>query len=289
MAGSSAHKFGQIIGNLVESILLPELEAFCRTRNLYLDYQEKDRKARKGRKVTWKDKYGNTHDLDFVVEKDGSDTALGRPIAFIEVAWRRYTKHSRNKVQEIQGAILPLAEKYEKDSPFLGVVLAGEFTKTSITQLSSQGFQVLYLPYEMIMASFKAESVDVRFDEDTLDELFSETCEAIKNLPTYSMNRIKNEMLRLNRASISEFFKALDNRLGRRITRITVIPLYGELCEFPTIKDAIYFLNSRNAKSGSKKFRKFEIQIVFSNGDNACANFESKEKILEFLDFMSKQ
>src|SRR3972149_4853370 len=118
MAESPAHKFGQVIGGVLESGIRPQLEEFCHQQGLYLDHQHKDRPARRGRKVTWADDYGNAHDLDFVIEREGTDQTIGQPVAFIEVAWRRYTKHSRNKAQEIQGAILPLAEKYRWNNPF---------------------------------------------------------------------------------------------------------------------------------------------------------------------------
>lgn len=114
MAQSPSHKFGQIVGNLLEDILTPVLQKFCHERGLYLDIKGPRPGVRKGRKVTWQDKYGNLHDLDFVIEKDGSPGKRGRPVAFIEAAWRRYTKHSRNKAQEIQGAIL-----LRKDHPAL--------------------------------------------------------------------------------------------------------------------------------------------------------------------------
>lgn len=120
MAQSPAHRFGQLIGELLESVVLPQLDEFCRNEGLYLDSQVRMRPARRGKKVNWEDQYGNVHDLDFVIERDGSDHEIGRPIAFIESAWRRYTKHSRNKAQEIQGAILPLAEKYNWNNPFFG-------------------------------------------------------------------------------------------------------------------------------------------------------------------------
>jgi hypothetical protein len=55
--------------------------------------------------------------LDFVLEKDGSVVTRGTPIAFIETAWRRYAKHSRNKAQEIQGAIIPLLETHRNYAP----------------------------------------------------------------------------------------------------------------------------------------------------------------------------
>jgi len=112
MAQSPAHQFGQFIGNMIEGIVRPILEDFCQSHDLYLDYQGKKRSLRQGKEVRWEDRFGNVHDLDYVIERGGSDQIIGDPIAFVEVAWRRYTKHSRNKAQEIQGAIRPLAERY---------------------------------------------------------------------------------------------------------------------------------------------------------------------------------
>ena len=143
MAESPSHKFGQIIGNLIEALIEPFLSDFAKENHLYLDHQKNPRKSRKGKKVTWEDPYGNVHDLDYVLERNGTDTITGTPVAFIEVAWRRYTKHSRNKAQEIQGAILPLAERFQWSNPFLGAVLSGVFTEGSLEQLRSLGFQVL--------------------------------------------------------------------------------------------------------------------------------------------------
>ena len=54
---------------------------------------------------------------DYVLERGGTDTVRGLPAAFIETAWRRYTKHSRNKAQEIQGAVLALAHAKRLPAP----------------------------------------------------------------------------------------------------------------------------------------------------------------------------
>ena len=127
-------------------------------------------KARgKKHKVAWIDGKGNTHDLDYVFETAGDADHIGTPRAFIEIAWRRYTKHSRNKAQEIQGAILPLAERYSDAHPFLGVVLGGVFTEGSLNQLRSHGFTVLYFPYKSVIGAFAFAGIDAAFDEDTPD------------------------------------------------------------------------------------------------------------------------
>ena len=138
MAESPAHQFGQVIGDVLEAAVEPLLSNIARKHNLYLDKKGR-RPARSGIKVRWADQFGNTHDLDFVLERDGSKTNIGSPVAFIETAWCRYTKHSKNKAQEIQGAVMPLVAMYPHAAPFLGVVLAGVFTEAARNQVSVHG------------------------------------------------------------------------------------------------------------------------------------------------------
>jgi hypothetical protein len=289
MAESPAHKFGQVIGELLESVLRPQLEEFCQQQGLYLDHQQKERPARTGRKVTWADDYGNTHDLDFVIERDGTAQTIGRPVAFIEVAWRRYTKHSRNKAQEIQGAILPLAEKFRWNNPFLGTVLAGVFTENSLEQLRSMGFHVLYFPYNTLVAAFLSEHIDIHFDENTPDEVFRNTVDTIESTSPARLTRIRENLIQANQSEIQDFFEELVRRLGRHASRVIVIPLYGRRNEFATIEDAIRFLNQHQIYEGSGEFRKYEIQVEFSNGDKVQASLEAKERVKDFLDFVSRQ
>lgn len=289
MAKSSAHKFGQLIGDIIESILLPHLEKFCVENELYLDYQGKTRSARNGKTVAWTDGYGNKHDLDFVLERNGSDIKIGDPVAFIECAWRRYTKHSRNKAQEIQGAILPLFDKYRWTNPFLGVILAGFFTEGSLDQLNSLGFNVLYFPYKTIVEAFQSESINIAFYEETPDSSFEETNRRIQILSIEELNRIKELILKKNQKGIEEFFSSLKSKTQRYVTRVQIIPLYGRTNEFKSIEDAIIFLESHSIYEGSGEFRKYELRVDFSNGDTISASFELQEKVEEFLLFISNQ
>ncbi len=164
MAESLSHKFGQIVGDLLELAIEPHLRKFAKQNKLFLD-KKGIRLTRKGKKLSWTDGKENVHDLDFVLERSGTNETLGVPVAFIETAWRRYTKHSRNKAQEIQGAILPLAEKYKNSSPFLGVVLAGEFTSGALKQLKSSGFWVLYFSYDTVINAFRKFKINADFDQ----------------------------------------------------------------------------------------------------------------------------
>jgi len=289
MAKSPSHKFGQLIGSLLEELIAPFLTAFASRNGLYLDYQKNSRTARKGKKVTWEDPYGNVHDLDYVLERDGTDAALGIPVAFIEVAWRRYTKHSRNKAQEIQGAILPLAEKYQWSNPFLGAVLAGVFTEGSLEQLRSLGFHVLYFPYGTIVAAFASSNIDIDFDESTPDTVFRNCVQQIEEAPISAMQRVKDHLGNANKAEIDKFVASLKERFDRMVEKIIVIPLYGSSNEFATIDDALRFLEGHSVYEGCGDFRKYEVFISFTNGDRVEGSFKDKTKVRNFLQFIAEQ
>ncbi|MDP2839111.1 MAG: hypothetical protein Q8O11_03565 [Syntrophales bacterium] len=289
MAESPSHRFGQIIGNLLEAVIEPFLADFATRKRLYLDYQNNPRKARKGKKVTWEDPYGNVHDLDYVLERNGTDESTGTPVAFIEVAWRRYTKHSRNKAQEIQGAILPLAEKYQWSSPFLGAVLAGVFTEGSLAQLRSLGFNILYFPYDTLVAAFAQEGIHIAFDETTPDDDFHRCVKTIESATKSKMERIKDQLISANQRQMDEFMSSLAQRLERMIEKVVVIPLYGRSSEFGTIADAIKFLDQHRIYERSGEFRRYEVLVTFTNGDRVEGSFKDKVKVREFLQFIEKQ
>jgi len=287
MAQSPAHKFGQIIGNLLEDTMKPVLQDFCSQRGLYLDAKGMRPGVRKGRKVTWKDRYGNSHDLDFVIEKDGSDDRKGRPVAFIEVAWRRYTKHSRNKAQEIQAAILPVAEEYQWDKPFIGVVLAGFFTQTSIEQLQSFGFSVLYFQYASIVRAFKHAGIDIRFDESSTAAEFSSCIQKIQSISDGQYSRLKKSLLEFNEDRVESFVSELARSFGRVVERLIVIPLSGTEYVFSTCAEAVGFIRSFDQTSQSNDFRKYEIMVKLSNGDSLDASFRDKNGVEKFLQYLS--
>lgn len=287
MATSPSHRFGQIIGDLLEEIMTPQLETFCKNRGLYLDKRGIRGDARDGKKVTWKDKFGNSHDLDFVIEKGGSNNNRGRPLAFIEAAWRRYTKHSRNKAQEIQGAILPIAEKHDWDKPFLGAILAGVFTEGSLNQMRSSGFEVMLFPYGTITAAFESVGIDAKFDEDTPDAVFQVSIDNIESLPPATREALKNRLIMTNKALLDDFFKRLEGTLDRRIDAIILIPLHGRQNKFSSVDDAITFIERYDQKKiHDGSFHKFEVIVRYTNGDKIDASFADKEQAVVFLKYV---
>ena len=140
-----------------------------------------------------------------------------------------------------------------------------------------------------MISAFGRESIDIQFDESTADELFRQCTETIERAPIETMERIKEHLITANQQQIDLFFAALHKRLARIATRVLVIPLYGKLNEFTTIEDAVRFLDQHRVYEGSGEFRKYEVHVEFSNGDKVDASLDSKQRVKEFLEFVSRQ
>jgi hypothetical protein len=293
MAESFAHKWGQVIGNLFQASLREMLQQVADQHGLYLDYQ-RERVARPGKKVTWQDRHGNSHDLDYVFERGGTEAVRGLPAAFIETAWRRYTKHSRNKAQEIQGAILALAETYSHLRPFLGIVLAGVFTKGSLDQLRSCGFTVAYLPYDAIVWAFATVGIDASFSEDTEEEEFRQKINQFEALTKKKVAKIKQSLLNPPKAKdragapdeppMAQFVAALNASFSRGVQGITVVVLHGQPQQLATAAEAVAYLQTYQDNQGcAAPASKFEIHVRYNTGDIIDAIFQQKDDAITFL------
>ncbi|HUT52553.1 MAG TPA: DNA methylase [bacterium] len=282
MAKSYAHQFGQIIGEVVEEAMKPILQAFAKKHDLFLDCKG-DRPARTGKKVSWKDRSGNVHDLDFVLERGGSPEKIGTPAAFIETAWRSYTKHSRNKAQEIQGAIIPLAEKYRSYSPFIGVILAGVFTKNALDQLSSLGFTVLSIPSDKVIAAFSAVGIDASFKEKTPEAELKKKISAWNRLGYINQTSVTKALTDSMLDAINEFIKSLESTINRSIVSVYILPLHGVPFECTNIQGAIGFIEKYNVKEAPTSFVRFEVSVRYNNGDRITGEFDAKTAATKFL------
>jgi hypothetical protein len=282
MAQSSAHQFGQIIGDMLEAALLPILQKFADENDLLLD-RKGERPCRQGKKCSWMDANGNTHDLDFVLERGGAPDRLGTPVAFIETAWRRYTKHSRNKAQEIQGAIEPLAEKYRFAHPLKGAVLAGVYTAGAITQLRSLGYCVLHLTYDHVVAVFRQFGIDAAFDENTSDREFRRKVTAFRRLSQRKKLDLAESLISETDSQTQEFIARLSRAIRRTIERIIVLALHGSAHEAIDLEAAIRFIESYSDAVCAHPIVRFEVEVTYSNGDTIRGSFGDKSSAIDFL------
>lgn len=282
MAEAAGHKWGQFIGDYCESAIEPLLRQFAEKHGLFLD-KKGTRPARPGKKLRWVDSFGNGHDLDYVLERGGTPDKIGTPIAFIESAWRRYTKHSKNKAQEIQGAILPIAEKHRFSAPMLGCILAGEYTSGALNQLRSIGFTVLYLTYDSVIQSFASVGVDARFDESTPDSDFDAKMSKWSSIKNGTRKRVWNKLLKLNSKSLDDFMSHMERAVLRQINCIRVVPLHGTATDCVSIQDAIVFVTAYDEVAPTGPLVKYEVIIKYDNADKIEGQFQDRETTIEFL------
>jgi hypothetical protein len=281
MAASPAHKLGQVIGIVLQQSIEGLLTRLAGRHGLYID-KAGSRPCRTGKRVSWVDRFGNSHDLDYVLERGGTPRERGAPLAFVEVAWRRYTKHSRNKAQEIQGAVGPLADTYRESAPFLGAVLAGEFTAGSLKQLRSHGFCVLHVSYAAVVAAFAAEGLDVAYDGGTSDEEFRRMVAACEASPK-KLAHVGVRLLAGEKEAVEQFLDALETALRRRVRRVLVIRLYGEQFEYDSVRDALAGIPRFIDGPARAEPAGFEVRVEYENGDKVDGYFDSAASARDFL------
>jgi hypothetical protein len=291
VAESLAHRWGQIIGDGFEMFVRNILADVAQKHGFYLDFK-RSRRARGGQnKVTWQDGYGNKHDLDYVLERGGTEDALGVPIAFIESAWRRYTKHSKNKVQEIEGAVMPVALTFSRHQPFCGAVLAGEFTRNALHQLESKGFVVLHVPYASILTAFRGLGIDASSEDGvggTTEREFRAKIAKWKALrQPQATRRLLARLHALHEREIADFKQRLEASVVRLVVSVRLTVLRGHDVECADVASAIaYLIDEKRTyplRKDGDQLESFEVQIRFNNGAKIDATFPKRAEAIAFL------
>ncbi|QHT54728.1 DNA methylase [Cellulomonas sp. H30R-01] len=285
MATAPGHLLGQIIGNVMEEALRPVLQDMASRHDLYLDSKGPRPGVRPGAKVSWEDDLGNTHDLDFVLERGGDASKAGNPAAFVEAAWRRYTKHSKAKAQEIQGAVLPVLAKWNNVKPTPAAVVAGLWSAPSLQQLRSSGFVVLHLEFATTVEVFRSAGIDIQgLGEDTPDSFWRTQCDAYANLSATQKSHLANALGAAHAGELQTFVSELERRVVRTIDHVVVTPLHGSGSRFMLVADAIAAVKGYSCGVEAAPFVRFEIRITYTNADVIQATFGSPADAVDFLD-----
>lgn len=284
MAKSPSHQLGEFIGAFFEDLMKKPIHEFADKHGLYFD-TNCPRKARGNRKtLAWKDVHGNQHLLDYVLERGGTESEFGEPIAFIELAWRNYTKHSKNKAQEISGAVNPICEKYKMLKPFKGAILSGVFTDNSLNQLKSEGFHVLYIPTKKVVEAFSIHGLDIDYDEDTKDadlKRIYKTVSKKSNEPV--LEKVRREILNICETEINQFVSELSQSYNRKIKTICILPLHGTRTEVIDVEKAIDFINDYENIPEESQLEYIEVIVTYNNGTRIQCQFREKVEAIDFL------
>jgi hypothetical protein len=284
MAGAPGHLLGQIIGGVLEAALKPVLDDLARKHDLYLDSQGGRPGVRSGKKVTWRDGKGNGHDLDFVLERGGSPIRQGNPAAFIEAAWRRYTKHSKAKAQEISGALDPVLMAWAAVKPTGAAVVAGEWTGPALTQLRTNGYVVLHVNFTRTVEVFARHGMNIDgLGERTPDDFWQEQCDAFLAKSASEREDLAADLRTTMKDDLVGFAAELETRIIRRVDHVTVVPLHGNQLRYDDLGDAVSAVDAYPTEPATAAFVRFELRLVYTNGDHIEASFASAADAIAFL------
>ena len=292
MAESLAHRWGQIVGDVFEAFVRSLLADVANRHDLYLDHKRRARASQGGKnlsKVTWQDGYGNRHDLDYVLERGGTQDAFGTPVAFIESAWRRYTKHSKNKAQEIEAAVRPVAQTFSRHQPFCGAVLAGEFTRMHWPSWSRRAspFFIFHTRRSWPLPTRHRRFLG-RWSSGTTEEDFRKKIALWESLPQpQATNRLLAKLHALHQREIADFKQRLEAALTRQVASIRLTVLRGHSVECPDIESAIAYLieedKAYRLREEGEHREAFEVQVRFNTGARIEATFPKRAEAIAFL------
>jgi len=181
--------------------------------------------------------------------------------------------------------LLPIFERYWQEYPFLGAIIAGEFTPDALQQLRTQNFNIVYIQYDKIVKAFGKHGIFINFDERTSEDDYVEAVRAVEQLSEDEWKEIISEVYGSAQAEFQAFFEKLREVLDRVIDRVAIIPLNGEEHEFGSPEEAKNFIDSYSETNDQGTFRKYEVLVKYSNGDKIEAEFRDKNRVKEFLEY----
>lgn len=281
MADSPSHKLGEYIGDFFEDSIVKYLSAQI-PKDYYLDYRHERIARNGGKEVIGIDKDGNKHKLDIVIERNGSEREKGIIKAFIEMAWRRYKKHSKNKVQEISGAIIPLINTYAREMPFYAAILSGEFTENSIKQLESQGFYVLYFTYDEMCTVFESINVSIHWGEKTSEDYLQGIIDQMPEKNSSNYVALQTAFLNQQHEKLQGLTDALLTSLNQKVTEIVVSPLHGTQNILYSINDALTYINAYD-ENNTVPILRYEITVKYNTGVEYTMKCPDKKMAIQFL------
>ena len=278
---SAGHKLGQLIGDWYEEhFVLPLLQEVATRLKLDLDHRFRARSVRTGDKIIWKDEDENGVDFDFVMELDGTDDVRGIPIAFFECFWRRGSRHSRDKVRDDSGKLLPMRDTYPT-ARFLGVLASGDVSKPSRAFLLTRDIDVFYVPKAKIIDAFREHGLQMDYPDKLPEAQKAQLANAFQRSLTPVIKQKAAETLRtlIGQTSISTYVDRVLAALGALPQELRFIAQHqSKPVVFDSIPEATQFL-TKPVFDFSVLIENFIYEITYSDG----TEFERQVNTLDEL------
>lgn len=197
-------------------------------------------KTNKETKLLLYDDFGTAYNIDGVVVNE-----MLQPIILIEYKYIRYKKHNRDKGSWLCTAHNAVRLRYNSVRSSMAI-LAGSWSKTSITMMKSHDINLFIIPFEVITDLLK--EYDIKFDWGEKDRhIAKDSWEKYQQLSNENRSKIAHDMISVVKEEIETAIKrTLDNTTIRETDKV-VIEIHTNIGEvkrftFKTVEDALDFL-----------------------------------------------
>jgi hypothetical protein len=186
------------------------------------------------------DEFGTKYSIDGVILNE-----VNQPIVLLESKYIRYLKHNRDKGSWICHAHGEVRRFYSSIRSSIAV-LAGNWSKTSLTMITSHNINVFLIPFERLVEVLGRRGVDFEWGEKDR-HLAVEAWKRFSQLPPSEVERIGDEIIESVRHPLAELLeKTLSDDIQREISRVA-IEIHSNLgevkrFEFASRQDALDFL-----------------------------------------------
>jgi len=106
-----------------------------------------------------KDKSNIEHEIDFVIM-----STKGDPLVLIDSKYIKYTKHAREKANEILMKLTSVREAHPSVNMLIAV-LAGSFTQDALRTLETRGIHVFHIPFDKLAANLRRYGICIDWPE----------------------------------------------------------------------------------------------------------------------------
>ncbi len=287
MAEAPGHLLGQLIGGTLELATEPVLRDIASKHGFHVDAKGARPGVRDGRLLSLLDSHGNKHDLDFVIERGDTQSGAGAYVAFVECAWRRFTKHSKAKAQEIQGAVLPLISRWAAVGPVPAAIVAGRWSRPSIKQLETSGFVILQLDFDTTVEVFGKFGINIKGPENVQaekvpDSFWAAQVHIFQQLSDRDLTRLSEKLRQANGDDFVSFAAELVSRIVRTVAHVKFHPVHGRSYEMNSIEEAISAVHAYDLSLTHPLIR-YEFEVVYTNQDIIKGSYSSLEAAEDFL------
>lgn len=198
-------------------------------------------KTGKEKKLLLYDKHGTGYNIDAVI----TDEEM-KPLIMIEYKYIRYKKHNRDKGSWVCTAHSAVRRRYTSIRSSIAI-LAGNWSRTSLTMLTSHDINVFLIPFDRITALLARHKIVFDWDEKDRNTAIA-SWGTYEKLTEEERLAIAEEMIELIKADLEKaILLTLDDTVVRDVKKI-VIEVHtnlGEVLtfEFTSPQEAVDFLS----------------------------------------------